>query len=314
MRDGLYEQANAVFEFLVDLVKLDADRKNAALSTLAVCYYLQGKYTASLHIFQESLELTRSKLSKLSPSETALYVEMESMLLNNIARVLTKLGRYEQALVNHAESKKLHEQSGIMTQEDSNLGTHTFNMANLYQELGNSQLAVTTQREALRIREKIYGRSSTHSHIASSHDCLGRSLMFTDPEANKDEALAHLTKALNMRKKLYDDGSDKKAHTALAFSYDHLGEYYIFMKQPAAAIENLMKAIHMRESVLGTKHIDLAMSYANLGDAYEMSESTPQAIEAYKKAMEALPDGDRDERKCEKVLDKYGKSLARYES
>lgn len=64
-----------------------------------------------------------------------------------------------------------------------------FNMANCYFDLENIDLAFKIHKEALQIWEELYGKASIHHRTASSHDSLGRVLLYTGNDVDRQEAL-----------------------------------------------------------------------------------------------------------------------------
>ena len=71
-----------------------------------------------------------------------------------------------------------------------------------------------------------------------------------------------------------------------AESYDGTGYEYLKDDKLSLAIANFLKALGIRERILGNNHVDLAISYDNLAKVYVEDFEYDEALDYYKQALE----------------------------
>ena len=97
-----------------------------------------------------------------------------------------------------------------------------------------------------------------------------------------DEALAVSLRQVAIVEEL--KGADSVDADA-AKSYNHIGRVYEAQGDYDRAMEYFLKALAIREKVLGTEHSDTAASYNNIGLVYDYKDDYDRALEYHLKAL-----------------------------
>lgn len=105
-RSGRTDEALRLFERAADLFRAagNIDGEAAVYTNIGLAQHLSGKLQASLATLRRGLDL----------SETA---SSRPTLLNNLAMVLTKLGRYDEAVAAATEALEIHRKEGLRRNE-----------------------------------------------------------------------------------------------------------------------------------------------------------------------------------------------------
>jgi tetratricopeptide (TPR) repeat protein len=71
-------------------------------------------------------------------------------------------------------------------------------------------------------------------------------------------------------------------------TYNNIGAVYDNQGDYPKALEFHLKALNIREKVLGKEHPDIAMSYNNIGSVFFFQGDYPKALEYLQKALSIL--------------------------
>ncbi len=158
-------------------------------------------------------------------------------------------------------------------------------------ELGDGRGAEEALREAVRLREQIFG--SQHPLVARSRNHLGRALL---EEGDLTAAEGELTAARDLRQRLLGDG-----HSELAESFEDLGVLAAARGDLAGAERLLRQAVSWDETSLGAAHAITARAVGELGQVLASAGRCDEARGLLDRALGDLP----------KALDRRRAELAR---
>jgi DNA polymerase III delta prime subunit len=176
-------------------------------------------------------------------------------------------GRYVKAKDLVLEAKRLFDD---LTTDNRALQASLLNdLANINLELGDSDLVLRNQMEALRIRRELFGES--HRDVAISLSNLGG---WFYKQGDFKRALDYSEQALKMRQELFGE-----SHIDIANSLNNVGAAYFKLGSPERAFEYSERALAMRRKLFGEVHPDIASSSNNLGSLYNEKGESEKALE-----------------------------------
>ena len=114
-------------------------------------------------------------------------------------------------------------------------------------------------------------------------DLLSQYSLYLDTIAEYEKALENATKALDIRRSLFDEN-----HADVATSYNNVGVTYKYLGRDEKALENLMKALDIMKTIFGDTHTDIATTYNNIGSVYGDMGDHKMALEYKQKALELM--------------------------
>ncbi len=174
--------------------------------------------------------------------------------------------------------------------ENRLLATLANNLAFIYEDLGQFQKALSTQKKALDIRKRVL--KENHPELAHSYNNL--STIYMGMKQYK-KALEFQLTALEIRKKVLDEN-----HPEIVQSYNNLALIYKYLRKPEKALEIQLEVIKIRKKVRGETHHEHAISLHNLADMYHDLKRLDEARKFYLEALAIK----------EKILKKNNPSLA----
>ncbi|MDF1575093.1 MAG: CHAT domain-containing protein [Bacteroidales bacterium] len=183
-----------------------------------------GDYTNALEYNNEAERLLRS----VPAWDSISYVKLSALLLNN-GIVLNHLGRHEEArevLEECAQIKK--------TYKHSYLGSVYFNLARVYLNLGDPELAHQNYLKGIEQWTSEY--DSDYFELANIYLHFGQ---FLNAQGKPEEGFEYLQKALQNYLQNYDPG-----HPLTAACYEAIARYFLNRCEFEKSLEYLQLALH----------------------------------------------------------------------
>ncbi|WP_229424372.1 tetratricopeptide repeat protein [Moorena producens] len=270
-------------------------------------YQGQGTYDQAKPWYEQSLEITRSRLGENHPSVATslnnlalLYwsmgryhqaellsqqnLEIYKQLgenhpdvatsLNNLGLVYYSMGRYDQAEPLYQQALEMSKQ--LLGENHPHVASSLNNLAALYDSMERYDLAEPLYQQALEMYKQLLGEN--HPDVASS---LNNLALLYDSMERYDLAEPLYQQALEMYKQLLG-----KNHPDVATSLNNLAGLYYSMGRYDQAEPLLQQALEMRKQLLGQNHPDVATSLNNLGNLYRLTGRYDQAEPLYQQALE----------------------------
>ncbi len=234
------------------------------LKKIGNVYFHLGKIKQSLEILHTALEIS-NKIANLHK----MYITGVYTTLGEIYR---RVGDSNNALSYAEKSALICEK--YLDNDSIELAGQYSNLGHQYKTFGQVDKSFEYFTKALRIVE-IHNDSSTKSFVYK-----GIAEAYQIKQDYK-KALEFFEKALDLRKRLFDD-----QHPLIAQSYNDLGFIYACMGQKYKSIPFYIEAMKRYEKCFGDNHIDTANIYNNLGEAYRYTEQYSKAYPLIRKAME----------------------------
>jgi len=196
------------------------------------------------------------------------------------AEIYVKLGKLKSTVGKKAKAAQLYEKAVEIKQylnsNDLEFGKMLSELADVYSSLERSQDALVTYSKAL----KIYNDGDKNQvFLANLYEKIGTTYYKIN---NIKKAKENHELSLKIRLAVSADGQSRE----IAASYNLLGEIYQRMRNPEKAKEYLMKALEIRESLLGLNHLETAASYYDVGELYDALGDFSKALEYHQKALE----------------------------
>jgi tetratricopeptide (TPR) repeat protein len=145
-----------------------------------------------------------------------------------------------------------------------------------YSLLGNHQEALNLHKQALEMRQNLFGEK--HPDVATSLDNFGSS--YSDL-GNYQEALNLRQQALEMRQNLFGE-----KHPDVATSLDNLGSSYSLLGNHQEALNLHKQALEMFQELLGEKHPNVARTLNNIGSTNSRLGNKTEAVKHLNSALE----------------------------
>jgi len=191
-----------------------------------------------------------------------------------LIELISYLGKIAYEKGNYNDSLQLYTFL-LKTQNEEELIKVYNNIANVYQTMGNYDIALDYSKKALAIANKIF--SEPNSILATTYNNIGG---IYDLKGELFEAEEYYLKSLELRKKLY--GLD---HLDVANSYSNIGGIFFTFNDYDKALEFYKKAFEIRLKILGENHPSIAIMYNNMGSVYEHQAADNMALQYYFKAL-----------------------------
>ncbi len=153
-------------------------------------------------------------------------------------------------------------------------------LAEGYEKLSLYEEAELRAREALRIRENLFGSEGPHADLATSLNTLGWILY---QRTSLDEAETLLRRAVAMRRQLFPSG-----HELLARSLNDLGVVREAASDPAEAEALYRESLDMRIALVGENHRGVAVTLSNLAVVLFRQGQTDEAVQMAQRALETF--------------------------
>jgi tetratricopeptide (TPR) repeat protein len=192
--------------------------------------------------------------------------ENESLLANNLGKLLQDEGKFDEALAQHRRALAIREK--LLGPEHPYVAKSLNNIANALYGQGKYDEALAQHRRALAIREKALGLD--HPDVATSLNNIASAL---SSQGKYDEALANLRRALAI-----DEKALGLEHTDVATDLANIADTLSSQGKYEEALATARRALAIRERALGPKHPDVADSIATLGDVMRRQGKYGEAL------------------------------------
>ncbi len=261
---GKYQEASAGIGAMVETAsKLDYP------PVLADALYLQanlemanGKYERAKDLYYQAMR-------------AAAYAQNEMRVADSWSGVvvaLTKLGKYDQALVCRAAALVAVAATG----DNPLVYARVLSvLAEVHDKQARPQQALKLQQQALALRESVL--PADHPEVAQSLNSLGTVYLNLE---ELEQAHQHYLRALSIMEKAYGPN-----HPKVVPPLSNLG--LVFKRQGKArqALAVWRRSLRIEEQVLGSAHPDLAISLYNLGNILRGLERYDEAQVAFARAL-----------------------------
>ncbi|CAG9460845.1 unnamed protein product [Pedinophyceae sp. YPF-701] len=219
----------------------------ATLTNLGNAYMHQGNYAAALEQHQDALALTQA-----THGNEGLQCATHN---NNIAVVLKKMGRHDEALTTFQQAYQL-----LVTHvgpQRPACNVVLTNICSVKLALGDFEEAEELARRTLGVSEQLYG--GAHPDVATDLYNLGRALS----GQGKYNAAAHaLTQCLTIRERVHKPG-----HPEHARALRELGTVKVSLGQRAEGEEMQRQAFEALKAALGADVAEVKEAGENIGAA-----------------------------------------------
>lgn len=199
--------------------------------------------------------------------------ELLGQVANNIASILSCMGKYDEALKWQKKAVFICER--VLDVNNSLLGNFYNNLSMIYQDMKKYKKALEWQKKAIAIDEKILKEDDPG--LAASYNNL--SCVYHGMR-EYEGALEWQMKAIAIGEKIL-----KEDHPGLAASYNNLSGIYRDMGNYKEALTCQRKTIAICERVLEVNHPNLAVAYENLSGIYRGMGNYREALTWQKKAI-----------------------------
>ncbi|KJZ70980.1 hypothetical protein HIM_09635 [Hirsutella minnesotensis 3608] len=194
--------------------------------------------------------------------------------MNNLARVLQSLGKYEEAERLHRQALDLKEKV-LGKEHPETLGSMN-NLARVLQSLGKYEEAERRHRRALDLREKVLGKE--HPSTLGSMNNLARVLQSL---GKYEEAERRHRRALDLREKVLG-----KEHPSTLGSMNNLARVLQSLGKYEEAERLHRQALDLSEKVLGKEHPETLSSINNLANVLESLGKYEEAERLHRQALD----------------------------
>ena len=266
-----YERAAAIYQRLA-AQKDDEDVWQKYVS----CYNSIGfahSRNANFAAAQQALDLAlKTGIAKFTENHLRVAASY-----NNFGVLYYFKGDFDHSIDNFKKSLEIRRL--ILGEEHPEVAQSLSNIATIYYHgNGDYDLALEYYHRALALHEKLSERALLAE--ASIHNNLG--IAYTD-KGEYESALRHHHQAL----RLQHDEMRPRNHPDLAASYANLGHAYIYTKDYDQAIQNLLQALAIYQSIFDRDHPDLVKARLNLAQAQYESGLYDRAHEQLLAALES---------------------------
>jgi len=267
---------------------------------IAKAYKYMYSYDKAIYHFKESEKIMDSISNYDSLNKATNY--------DNIARLYKEQEKFEKAIEYYMKYEK------VLSKENYRHAKLYTEVGNLYIELGDYSKALYYTEKAFEARNhEIDSRESSYSERKVDYDIAPD--RYTKPnynniyipapntspkntpsqkefnliEYNMHQGLIYecskeFTKSLNHYQNVVDLLKDSDGETT-AKIYDTMATIYGELKRTRKSTKYHLKALKIREKLLGKKHIDIAKSYHSLGVDYTLSQNYSLALDYLYKSL-----------------------------
>lgn len=318
LKNGNYARAAFLYREALRKLKEEAgpDRRLiTVLSNLGVAEFHLGKLADSEAHYLRSLEEM-----KRHPAVEAIE---RPAVLNNLASLYSKAGRYMDSLALYEQAVKMRERN-----PDANLGLSLNNVAVLYQKLGRFDDAERSARRAVSLLEKGHGSGNKwlaeslltlgsicirqgklseaeqrlrgsleirESLSGTEHPSIGPVLCALADVRSAQDRFAEMEPLLERAIAIYKAaGLENTPETAVA--YNNLAQALKLSGRYREADARFRKAIEIWEKTLGPRHPDLALGLVNLADLYRAEGKLAGSAKLLERAVAILDTADARKR------------------
>jgi tetratricopeptide (TPR) repeat protein len=234
---------------------------------------INTKYNVSAVIIFDSIHEIFKEVYK--QIKCVLGVEHSSSLLAkyNIAYMLHKQGKYDEALVIYGEVLNIQER--VLGAEHPSTLTTRHNMAYALDRQGKYDEALVIHREVLNIHERVLG--AEHPETLKTRHNMALAL---DSKGKYDEALVIYEEVLNIHERVLgaEHPSTLTTRHNMALAFDSQGKY-------DEALVIYEEVLSIKERVLGAEHPSTLMTRHNMAYALERQGKYDEALVIYEEVL-----------------------------
>lgn len=259
----------------------DGDRRNLDL-LLVLAYFTLGKF----HVAEKILDTRYAEFERMTKQE---QIENEAWAeYNFMTSVCMKIGDFERGLECGHHAKALIEEFCGEDYVMAERAQANNNLACIYREIGNFQLACEYFEEAKEEYETLLEVDDEDSELyayslATVYTSLGASYI---EMGETERALEFCQKGVDMYLEIF--GGDE-THSRLAMCYNNLGNAYSRIGEHGEALKYVEKATEIMEREYGDEpHPDLALMYNNVGQELVQMGDIDKAIPWLQKSLDML--------------------------
>ncbi|CAF1335730.1 unnamed protein product [Rotaria sordida] len=263
---GDYQRAERYFRMLLEYMPEGHPNTHRVYSCLGTIAHDEGDHQMSLKYHEKALEYL---------NKSSIYNEQE-----NIGREYVDMGTAHHHLGDLDLALKYFTMATDIQTSPKSL-SYTYNqIALLYRDKGNPQLALEYFQKTLHIEEQILKTNQYNPVMATMYNNIGEIYVQLGDDEN---ALKYLHHALDIRLK-----GTVSTHTDLAAIYTNLGNVYSRRNELKKALEVLEKALEIDTQKFGNNHESLAITHNNISAVYKEMNDLPRAVHHLETALRIL--------------------------
>jgi len=271
-----------------DRVDPGSEMRVSIAENLALLYFEQGSNAKAAALWRDLLKSEERKKGRPN--------EMTMRWSNNLALALRKLGQTKEAARLYERVLQFDQQRSADSAETA---TSALQLGLCYGELGQVEKAERQFQDAIRIREKLFGRGSEEvkeaiGNLASMYSQQGdlkralelvEGVLKSGPQSSEEtmdtakelnnlatihQRAGDYAKAepLEMRALAIVERIKGKGHPDTAHALNNIASIKSALGQREQAASLFERALAIRETALGPQHPDVALSLTNLGAFY----------------------------------------------
>ncbi len=241
----------------------------------AQMYDVIGRVWYSLGEYQHAYPaLEKARLLREGSANSELHTLADTYY--NLASAMHHLGKFRES--NEFYQKALRIYKNLPDYQSAEYAGSLFAIADMSAVQGHHERSASMHQQALQMRIDLWGE--VHSEVIASYLGLGRAYYLS---GNHTAAFEKIELADSVMGQMYSND-----HPAYADLYELSGRIYQALGEAEPALDHYLKALQIRESVLGDDHIDTGISRKNLADFYFSEGNVDSAEELYSNLLSTL--------------------------
>jgi eukaryotic-like serine/threonine-protein kinase len=220
--------------------------------------------------------LERALLLRENDNYTEKYVLADNYY--NLASAKHHLGDYRES--NELYQKALQIYQNLPDYQSAEYAASLYVMAGVKTVQGQYEAAISMHNRALQMRVQMWGE--IHPDVAAGYMGLGQAYHL---KGDQDRAISLLEKAGTILHEIHDT-----AHPAFANLYELKGRVLQESDEEDRAEAHFLQALQIRESALGTDHIETGISRKSLADFYSDEGRFEAARQLYLELLSEVDD------------------------
>ena len=269
-KQRLFNQAESYLLRAIDIdKKIYGENSYIAISNyknLATLHMRQNKYNPAKEITLKTVVIQEKILGKN-------HIDL-SISFNRLGKINHRLFDYDQAEYFYLKSLEIKEKNLIAT--DNQIITILNNLGNLYIDQNLFEKGEKTLMKALKLSNENNNEEEVLTYIINRS--LGR-LYYN--EGLGDDSIKYYKNALNIIEKSNDIDDIEKSKTL-----NDLSTIYMDKRQLNKALELAMRALKIKQEVLGEKNRSTELTIFRIGNIYDLQGSIDKAEFFYQKSLD----------------------------
>lgn len=253
-----YEKAITHYQLAITTIENSGQDFSERLATiydkLGVVMRKASKYEQALDYFTKAQNIIDINHIK-NP-------ELTSDIYNDMGVIYINLDIFDKALANYQKAREIRE--SVENPDLEQIAYSYHNIGTVYQRQKKYADAITWHKKALEIRQEIY--PDNEPIIAASLTMIGNDYTQAaknDSSYHFNDAFEYFAKGLEIRKLTLGE-----THPDTAWSYQSIGLWHFYQGEYEEAIENYLKCLSIRKTILQPSHAYIAEISYLLGEAY----------------------------------------------